>query len=300
MNPLTDVTNRHGFGVLAMKRTGHHAVIHWLLRHFDGPCAHLNNCELLLETTHINPPPRVISRTERHALFAGFSSAFYLNGAFQGHIRHVAVHQTFSSQRDRMLALENVEAALRLAYRVGPELDAYLYNFEDMDLATFQALPTGLCDRGRSERHVGIVVVRDLPNFVASRLAGGYLITDAVLEAWASHVQAALQPEDHPDTVFVRYPAWHASEAYRRELAERLGLDFTDRGRDEVVPFGPVGRPGSSFEQLDHHGRASQMPTFERWRAFVDDERWRAICRQPQLRRLSASCFGFDPLEDLS
>jgi len=297
MNPLNDIVNGHEFAVLAMKRTGHHAIIHWLLRHFDGDSAHLNNCEFLLETSHINPPPRVISRTERHALFAGFSSAFYLQGAFQGHVRHVAVHQTFSSQRDRILAMENVEAALRLAYRVGPELDAYLYNFEDMHLSTFHALPSDLCSRGPSRQRTELVVMRDLPNFIASRLKGGYLITPAVLDAWASHAEASLRPDAYPNTVFVHYPKWHASPDYRRALAERLGLRFTDRGRNDVVPFGPVGRPGSSFDQLQHHGDASKMATSQRWRAYVDDPRWRDICLDPTLRKLSADAFGVDMLE---
>ncbi len=298
MNPLTDVVNGREFAVLAMKRTGHHAIVHWLLRHFDGPCAHLNNLELLHELRHTNPPPRVVSQTEESWLVGALSSAVYLEGRFQGHIRHVEVHQDFSTHRDRLHATQNAEAALRLAYGVGDRLDAFLYNIEDMHWHTFSGLPEGLVDRGRSERRDTLVVLRDLPNFVASRLAGGYLLNDAVVAAWKSHVQAALAAGTHDDTVFIDYPEWHRSETARRRLAERLGLSWTDRGRDEVVPFGPVGRPGSSFEQLDRHGEARKMATSERWRAFVDDPRWRRLCLDPELRALSAERFG-DALEGL-
>lgn len=294
MNPLTDLTNRRAFTVVALKRTGHHAVIHWLLSHFHGDSAHLNNVEFLLQTAHGNPPPRVISRTEHHAACGGLSSAIYKEGVFQGHIRHVEAHQDFSHPLDRLRALANTEAALRLAYRLGPTLDAFLCNFEDLHLHTFLGLPAGLVDRGPSVRADRLVVLRDLPNLVASRLAGGYLVTPEVVDAWVSHVEASLAPERHPDLHFVHYPAWHASEAYRRALAERLDLAFDDRGRNTVVPFGPVGRPGSSFDQLDHDGHAQGLATAERWRGFVDHPAWRAVCLDPTLRRLSADAFGTD------
>jgi hypothetical protein len=294
MTPWETVHNEHELAVLAMKRTGHHAVIHWLLSHFYGPCVHLNNGEFFRREQHVNPPPRLISRTEVHEDFSGLSSVFYFDGTFQGPVRHVLAHEQFPSNEARIKACQNVEAALRLAYRVGDQLEAYLFNLEDMHVRTFRSLSPALTARGTSQHRHQVLVVRDLPNFVASRLAGGYLITPAVIDAWASHVRLALDAPD--DWVVVRFPDWHRSASTRRGISASLGLDRSDAGREQVLPFGPVGRPGSSFDGQSYSGRASMMDITERWRGFVDDPRWQEICGDPELRSLSNACFG-DPTE---
>jgi len=296
------MANQHELAVLAMKRTGHHAVIHWLLSQVDGLCAHLNNCEFLRVERHVNPPPRVVSRTEREVLVAGFSSAFYVNGRFRGHVRHITPNEVFSSLRDRLLALQNVEWALRQAYEV-EDLAAFLFNFEDMDLATFRSIRPVVSAREPAERRDVVVVVRDLGNFVASRLRGGYLVNDAVLAAWETHVRGALDAPsapgtpDDPATTWVSFPRWHVDRAYREAVAARLGISFTDAGRDDVPPFGPPPAPGSSFDGLAQHGRASTMDVNGRQAAFVDDPAWRDACLRPRLRALSAEYFGFDVLD---
>ena len=294
MTPWHDTRNGVEIGILAMKRSGHHAIAHWLLCQIGGASVHLNNCEFVRRVQHTTPPPRVISRTDRDEAFSAMSSAVYLEGVFQGHIRHIAVHQAFSSQWERIKALQNVEAALRLAYRLGPRIDAYLFNLEDLHLDDFVSLPTRLVARGEPERRERVVVVRDLANWAASRIAGGYLIDEAVLRAWRSQVAAAARPEAHSGLVFANFPAWHTSPPYRRQLAERLGVAFTDAGREDVVPFGPVGRPGSSFDERGMHGTASRMDVLERWHATRDHAQWQSVMARSDLRALSAEVFGFD------
>ncbi len=291
---LNDAVNGRELGVVAMKRSGHHAVTNWLLCHFEGECFHLNNCEHWSERAFHTARGRTHGHKVETDLFAGFSSSYHRNGRPYAHVRHFDLDDDFGSGRDRMKAAINAERAVALALRAESRRDAYLYSFEDMDLATFLALPATLTSRGTSGRKTRIVIVRDVCNWLASRIKAGFVIDEVIVEGWKSHVRAALEPKD--ELVVVDYVEWHKSRAYREALAARLDLTFTDRGRDDVPSFGPAGAPGSSFDGLAYDGRGATMHVLDRWREVEDDPRFVKWARDEELRALSRAFFGFDPL----
>ena len=86
----------------------------------------------------------------------------------------------------------------------------------------------------------------------------------------------------------ISFNAWTEDPDYRRELATRLGLNFTDTGVDEVVGVGG----GSSFDgrQLDGAGRS--MALSERWQYFASDSFFTNLLCDEIVVELSKQIFG--------
>lgn len=85
---------------------------------------------------------------------------------------------------------------------------------------------------------------------------------------WRQHAGVALS-STLPGPVERRaviYNDWTRVRTYRCDFARFLGLPFTDRGFDAITGSGG----GSSFDGTLTDGRASDMPTDERWRRYAD------------------------------
>lgn len=179
-----------------------------------------------------------------------------------------------------------------------PATDLLLHSYEDSFLShafsdAFEAAHDAWV--GPSRRRVDVVVVRDPFNLFASRRAAGCEQSPAVARRlWMQHARTALRPRwtrrPRPPLVPVLYNRWAASRAYRRDLAARLGLPFTDAGIERVAAC----HGGSSFDGLAYDGRAAAMPVFDRWRAYADDAAYRALF-DDGMRALALRLFGAVP-----
>lgn len=236
-------------------RSGHHAIIHWLLCHFDGPVLFRNN----------------VCGAE-HLVYRNIPEGFETADADPAHRQ--------------------------------PK-QGYAFNLEDFPMPEAAALLEQRRDHlawGTSARIVRLLVVRDLPNFIASRLkADGVTIPTFPWEdwsgLWASHArELAGITRTIPDLIGVSYDAWAVDEGYRRSLSERLGLAFTDAGRDFVPRIGA----GSSFDGRRYDGRGREMAVLSRYREYLDDPEFRAFTADPELCDLSARLFGIPTSEELA
>src|ERR1700730_9867565 len=105
------IVNKREFRVFAMKRSGHHAVINWLLLHFTGPAYFLNNCGFLVSTELFNFSP-ACDRHDRSnpyrqvCILAGTSSVYYSGGRVLKKFRHYEPGRGCPSMLDRLLAME--------------------------------------------------------------------------------------------------------------------------------------------------------------------------------------------------
>jgi hypothetical protein len=231
--------------VIAGMRSGHHAIIHWLLCHFAGPVLFRNNpCG--------------------------------------------AEHFVYRNATDDYVRAD--------AERRQPK-DCYVFNLEDPTIEEAAALLAERRDYlawGTSGKVYRLLVLRDLPNFIASRLKaeGATIPLFPCVDwsgLWASHAREfAGATETLPGLVKVSYNRWVTEEPYRRELAARLGLRFTDAGREHVSRIGA----GSSFDGQRFDGRARDMAVLERYRQLGDDPELLAFTADPELRWLSALLFG--------
>jgi len=110
-----------------------------------------------------------------------------------------------------------------------------------------------------------------------------------VRRLWKQYAREALDLTAHlgPRKLVVRYNDWFQSEAYRKDLAERLGLEFSDAGLEDVTKFGF----GSSFDRQAFHGRAQQMDVMARWRKYENEASYRSLFDE-EMCDLSRKLFG--------
>ncbi|HEV7518815.1 MAG TPA: hypothetical protein VGR07_21165 [Thermoanaerobaculia bacterium] len=254
----------------ALRRSGSHAVVHWLLRQLPGRGVFLNSCK-----PGENP----------------YASCY------RG--------DSLACPADPEAAAAGIDLDRERDQGPSPK-DFLLYNFEDRELPAvfsdaFEVAHDGWL--GTSVRRFDLLVLRDPWNNLASllRWARGavYPISlDSVAKAarlWKGYAREALG-----ETAYLRhgrtpvlFNRWVTDPAYRAELAERLGVPFTDAGRDEVAPWGPT-TWGDSFDGLAYDGRAGEMPVLERWRWCADDPFYRGLF-DPEMIELAARIFGPRP-----
>jgi hypothetical protein len=250
--------NRTEIKLLGMSRSGNHAIINWIWQQAEGRKLFLNCAE-----GKTNPFETCRPLGDGRPWQANFPL--------------------------------NLDA--ERAGRLTPK-DLLLHSYEDSFLGhafcrkAEEATPGWV---GPSARRIGVIVLRDPFNLFASRRkAGTGLSARTAVMMWKQHARAALglARTPMPDTAAVLYNRWVADRAYRRGLAARLGLAFTDAGLEEV----PECHGGSSFDGTAYDGAASGMDLFGRWRLYAQDTDYRALF-DADLVALSRRLFGPLPAE---
>lgn len=251
--PLHLDPDRRVVYVHGLKRSGNHAVIHWILRQHPGRAAFLNNLE----------PGRSLLRPADKVIRPGTTKA---DGA--------------------------------------PTL--IVASYEDKDLADVSGDPREQRRRSRDPHVVEALVLRDPFNTFASRyrrthrpFARDRAYREWVKAQWKAYAREFLAATDHlpHGRLPVNYNRWVEDVDYRRELAARLEIPFTDAGVRDVPAYGG----GSSFEGTGADGNADRMAVTERWRELVDDPDFVELFRDDlELLDLSRRVFGDLPgTEDL-
>jgi len=252
----------HQLGVVAMMRTGHHAVMAWLESLFNGPCWRQ---DALGDNFYV--PPILTN------IPAGCPTCRL---------------RTFQCQS---------------------------FNVEEHSPLVARAIITKLA-RFSTDRPWRVLVLRDPYNMFASRLRAmrsplpsgrpwprpkphrnaTWCGEDAV-QMWIEHALEYLrESRTFPSAYFlpIAYDRWCDDEAYRRTIATALGRPYREDRLERVPHYGY----GSSFEQERLDGRARQMPTRERWRAFVHDPEYRQIFESRLLKQLAKEIFGEPPFDE--
>lgn len=238
-----------------MSRSGNHAVINWILSQTTGRSCFLNCAE-----PKSNPFRTARPLDDGRSIFANYAD-FDLGAELRGR---------FS------------------------EKDLLIFSHEDCFFGTiakgfFEDNHDALV--GPSLHRKDILILRDPFNLFASRLRAGFgeVSNQTALRIWKQHAREFLGDRRYlkQPRVLINYNRWATEKAYRREIAEQLGLAFSDAHRHHVPAVGK----GSSFDGRRYNGNASRMRTLERWQHFADDEQYGAIFdRQTQL--LSHRIFG--------
>jgi hypothetical protein len=253
-------TNTLEIRVAALRRSGSHAVVHWLLSQLPGRGVFLNSCKpgespyascyrgdsvaggFDLDRERESPGPKgfLLYNYEDRELPAVFSDLFE------------AEHDRFlgtSGRRFDLLVLRdpwnNLASLLRWAH------------------GAVHPISLGSVEK-------------------AARL-------------WKTYAREALGETTHRrhQPVTILFNRWAAEPGYRGQLAARLEVPWTDAGRDEVAPWGPA-TWGDSFDGLAYDGRAAEMPVLERFRAYADDPFYRGLF-DPEMVELSERLFGALP-----
>jgi len=226
---------------LAMKRSGHHAFINWLCSQ-NGNITHYNN---------------VVTGWENSSL--------------------------------------SIQSFPKKVYGGG---DDGCINIEDFDIDDFTKFNfTNFSTVKEYQNFYKIVFVRDFKNWLSSCLKrrefeGVYrdvyeslnknYLNDrrdskvSRIKLWEKHISLF---ENNPnDFILVSYPKWVKDKEYRKTIAARLNLDFTDKGFKEMSSFGK----GSSFDGTTIKD-SSQLNVLSRYKLYEDDEEFKILMGEHKL-----------------
>ena len=236
-----------------MSRSGHHAVMNWMAQQFPGKVDHFNHCYGV----------GVDADDMRYE--GSFGKCIY---------RKSLVPDRGTGDSMTIYSIE----------------DFLLRDFDKFKMGAFREVV-------EADEVVWVLVVRDHFNWIASCLKKeGMEVSTQQVSRWAGHMRFANQSSawvgdyglGRSHAVVVNYNQWFVDERYRRELAEALRVPFTDAGKDAIPSYGR----GSSWTEMQFHGRAEEMPVLERWKDYQDDSDYLQWVRDPALCRLTHHYFG--------
>lgn len=255
--PNTSVNNVE-IRLIGMSRSGNHALVQWILAQADGSVCFLNATE-----GKSNPFQTARPMDDGESYWTNIPH-FDLPGEQLGDWR-------------------------RKDYLLFSHEDGYLRRSCSKEFETNHDQFVG-----PSRRRIDLLLLRDPFNLFASRRKQlwEYLPPPTTVAVWKQHAREFLRRTRYlrHNPLVVSYNQWCMDRAYRREIAEALGLRFTDAGRQAVWAC----NGGSSFDGDAYDGRAEAMPVFERWRYYAEDPSFRAMFDE-QVWGLSEEIFGVIP-----
>lgn len=250
------------FRVYGMKRSGHHAIIMWLASHFP------------INTVHfINDVPPFLDPFRFHSNTCDTTSR-------SNHFVNRSESEIVGERDLHKLCL--------------------IYNYEEPDLHAFanrHPVPRKIELVGESKKQFNILVLRDPFNLAASRwrfkVAERRALFMATLDNWVSYAREFIGDTNFlGPKLLVNYNSWFCSEAYRRTLADQVGVAFTDSGLNRVCANGA----GSSWDGLRFDRNAQEMEVLDRWRALVPVPPYANLFRaRNDVRHLTEKIFGYLP-----
>lgn len=246
-NTGEEVVQKNEFRFVGMSRSGNHAIINWVLDQLEGEFLFLNCAE-----PKFNP----------------FASARPLKLGGKNHLTNI----------------ENFNYKLETQGYFNTK-DYLLYSYEDCFLGGLNH--SGFKKNhnkwvGRSATQKDILILRDPFNLFASRIKSNLLkghhshgakpISILTLKRiYKQHAKEFLRKKNNlKNLVPVNYNRWTKSEEYRKNLAFRLGIEFTDNGFNQVSNVAG----GSSFDGIKLSGQAHRMDLHNRWKNFAHDEEY--------------------------
>jgi hypothetical protein len=105
----------------------------------------------------------------------------------------------------------------------------------------------------------------------------------------AKNIEVFLRNE--PKYLFINYNEWFVSEKYRRLVASKMKIE---RFSDENLNFVPGFGGGSSFTKHDYQNRAQKMQTLERYKNFLNNEKYLSLINDEEFKRLNKKYFNFE------
>ncbi|EDX84264.1 hypothetical protein S7335_1961 [Synechococcus sp. PCC 7335] len=272
------IVNDKEIRVVGLRRTGNHAIMNWIRKQQRGEIFYINNALI-----NVNPYRDVYEEQVR-----------------------IAKKPDISGWRTDNLEKWKKEALGDFSYK-----DCLVYSYEDQPMEK-------MCDPafekkhdiyfGKSRIRYDLILLRDPFNLFASRLrasrrknptAGSIDFMKVksrhhtLPQLWIDYAKEYLNETNYLSNVKVpvNYNQWVNDSAYRRQLAETLGLEFTDSGVDDVMTNGG----GSSFDGTNLQGKATEMSVLERWTHFSDDAEFKALIADKSLRDYCTEIFGTIP-----
>lgn len=251
-----EIINKKEIRVVGLKRSGNHAIINWIKKQQTGNVLFLND---------ISPRDNPYRDT------------------YEEFIR---------KNKQKNLQFWQQEKSGQFSKK-----DTLIYSFEDHDL---EQIANHRLERkhnlyfGSSEKRYDILILRDPYNMIASRLKKGLLGVKhpqkTISDFWLEYAKEFLGETEYlnHNKVCINYNLWSSDVEYRKQIALKLDLIFTDAGIGDVRREGG----GSSFDSQYFAGQASQMKVLERWKHSRGQPEFEKLLANKQIAEYSRKIFG--------
>ena len=277
--------NEFEFRVFAIRRSGHHAVVNWL--------AHCFEC----------------------------SSAFWfadipfteINGKTIYTKRNLANYGKWRKRCNKASKCKPYVDENRVKNLTRCSKKCLIHTYEDKMLSeVFDKIDSS--DNGNSKKIYNVIILRDLPNLTASRLAksekgvgilpmydeqnGNVRSVERYMEVYNEHIDYFLGNSDLNNLLCISYNKWFSNKKYRKSLCKKIGIAFSDAGKDIVLSAGG----GSSFSRIKFHNDGSRMDVLRRYK-YKDANRpgfvnvrsrngYKKVMLNDELKKKSIKVFG--------
>ena len=188
---------------------------------------------------------------------------------------------------------------------ISGDLELFMVNYEDHFIDDNVNCPRCLIQNHSSV--VGLpldtrylLCIRDPFNLFASRIKQYEDRSDAegilrnareTVDLWKNHAREFTgKTRFLPNLLTVNYNEWVMHEAYRRDLADRLGVPYKGEDWNRTTNEGG----GSTFDKKAI-AKADDMKLFERWETVRDDPVYRDLFQDREIIELSEQIFGRIP-----
>ncbi len=313
--------------VLGLRRSGIHAILAWLIPHFDGMNRLINDTPLSLRAkTPLDGKPIVYvsvrgGRASELAFCHGDDWHIwrYLRTQREGFVKRYPTFLRPFARRVlrhfRTYGRRRCLDAQMIPYMDAREsaADRNIFIVENLTPGEFavqyaewkdRVYQPFLNERGWTlpRRMRVISIIREPWNQLASMIqvkSGSRrwlrpIKPPQFREKWLRYASELLEPTPAMltlgDVVTVSYPSWFSNADYRRHLAEQIGAPPTDSGLEIVSSFGG----GSSFDKQTQSGKAQAMDVENRWRKYEDHDLMKGLLADEQIQTLSERIFSDD------
>ncbi len=264
-----------------MSRSGHHGVMDWIYEQFFPEKFFFNYCDFS------NPDP----------LFTNRVQYYYNNRKYYAKISDSWIKYGLVEQKLKEFSPETEDIKTKI---LSADRNLIMMNFENLNSAKLPMTPDQYIERFvpvKNAQH--ILVIRDIFNFIASRIKSGRELTlkdltensarlTSTIELWKTYAREYLGITDYlPQKISVNFNKWFVDDEYRKNLSKMLSVDRDISNWNTVSTYGG----GSSFD--NQNTNASQMKVLERWRMYENMEAYRNLfLNDKELVSLSERIFG--------
>lgn len=257
------IVNDKELRIHGLRRTGNHAIINWIVKQATGTVVHINDIFIdenpfimTVEALESNDPD-FIWRAKR--------------------MKGIPLYK-----EENGLDILKKEATQQFLHK-----DILIYSLEDYSLNLIskeKIQKKHLLYFGNSQTKFDVIILRDPFNLLASRLKNKDIGLKTrswhrtFASVWVEYAKEYLGETNYLpyEKLVINYNQWASNKTYRKQLAEKLGIPFTDAGFDQVTNYGG----GSSF---DGSGSKSALDVFGRWKHFKDDPVFKKVASNKEL-----------------
>lgn len=319
--------------ILAIRRSGNHAVANWFIPHFTGIVRYLNDYVFLEQ---MRPENNSLEGNPTYLYMTLNGETFCLLNKGQVWTIQEVVAREFVRQLDRKLNpvvravcktkdFENminemsvIHATSKLPYWVADDirLEASA-NFFGCENQTPRKLAELFSEWNQSaykritrangiettEKRTFILVLRNPFNNLASLMRKpslwppNHITVSQFPETWIAYAREYLGETSYlsalGNVVTLNYDLWFSDQDYRKKLSVKIAKPFTETGLQKVSPNGE----GSSFDDLEFSDRAQEMNVLERWKVFQDNEEYLSLLKNDEMLALYERIYGKLPFK---